>query len=195
MNELTDEQLITQSLGGEPEAFGHLVSRHQERLYRSLCHALGSRDDAFDVSQEAFLLAYKGLATYRGQSAFYSWLYRIALNVAASARRKAKLPVVSVDAQAHRDGRRVDPLDPHPDGRPDYAMEVAEHQRLVQLALSELSEEFRSALVLKEMDGLRYEEIAEVLGCPVGTVRSRIHRARQELRAKLSVLLYAEAPH
>lgn len=190
MDTALDQELIDHCLDGRPEAFGLLVSRYQPRLYRALVHVLGSADDAQDVAQDAFLLAYQKLGTFRRQSAFYSWLFRIALNAAISNRRRVKKPMSSLEAR--REDTGSEPVDAHVDNQPDHALKQADQQRLVRVALAALSEEFRAPLVLKEMDGMRYEEIAEVLNCPVGTVRSRIHRGRIELRERLRVLFKSD---
>lgn len=184
-----DNRLIEECLSGRTEAFGQLVVRHQDRLYNSLAKILGSADDARDVTQEAFVSAFQKLETFRGNSAFYSWLFRIAMNAAVTQKRKTSRMVASIEAARELAG--VEPADQHPASRPSHEMEQSEQQALVRAALSELPEEFRTVLVLKEIDSLKYEEIAEIIGCPVGTVRSRIHRARNELRAKLAVLLKA----
>lgn len=134
--------------------------------------------------------AFEKLASFKGQAAFYSWLFRIALNAAVSSRRKTRRMAVSVESRREETG--LEPVDENASAEPTYAMDVSDRQRMVRQALSELSEEFRTALVLKEMDGMSYEEIAAVVEVPLGTVRSRIHRARLELRAKLSLLLKPE---
>lgn len=182
-----DQQLISDCLAGQTESFGRLVSRYQNRLYNTLVHFLGSADDAQDVAQDAFVLAFQKLSSFQGRSAFYSWLFRIAMNAAVSLKRKTKKIKASVDAAKDRLGQ--EPTDSHPDTRPSHGIEQNERQQIVREALAELSDEFRAALVLKEMDGLKYEEIAEVLDCPIGTVRSRIHRARLELKQKLEIML------
>ncbi|MCA9114794.1 MAG: sigma-70 family RNA polymerase sigma factor [Planctomycetaceae bacterium] len=179
-----DETLIAECLDGRAEAFGQLVVRHQDRLYHSLVRMLGCPDDARDVAQDAFVLAFQKLSTFRGQSRFYSWLFRIAMNVAISERRRPRHRVRSLDAIHEQAG--VQPTDSHPSSAPSHSVELAEQQELVQKALARLSDEFRTVLVLKEMEDLKYEEIAEIMECPVGTVRSRIHRARQELREILA---------
>lgn len=184
---LCDQELIESSLSGSSEAFGALVRRYQHRLYHSLVHLLGSSEDAQDVAQDAFVQAFQKLATFRGQSGFYSWLYRIAMNTAISSRRKTRRPTASVEALREQTGE--EPADQRGSSAPAYAMEVAERQQVVRAALSALSEEFRTCVVLKEMDGLSYEEIAGILDCPIGTVRSRIHRGRLELREKLRSFL------
>lgn len=190
MNQIPDHTLIENCLAGRRESYGVLVERYQNRLFHSLIHLLGSQEDAQDAAQDAFVQAYEKLASFRGQSQFYSWLFRIAFNLAVSDRRKSKL--MSVSLEARREANGLEPSDGNPANEPSYAMDVSDRQRIVQQALSELSEEFRTALILKEMDGMSYEEIADVLEIPLGTVRSRIHRGRMELREKLSLLLRSE---
>jgi len=186
----TDADLIAQCLRGQTHAFGELVARHQDRLYGTLVGVLGSAEDARDVAQEAFVSAFQKLHTFRGRSAFYSWLFRIAMNFAVSRKRKRGRPTVSIEAV--RDAGGHEPPDAHPEVAPDYSLQAAERQTAVRAALAELPDEFRTVLVLKEMENLKYEEIAEIVGCPIGTVRSRIHRARSELREKL-LLKFPEA--
>ncbi len=182
-----DRQLIEECLNGCSEAFGCLVVRYQDRLYNTLVRALGSADEAAEAAQEAFVQAFQKLNTFRGDSSFYSWLFRIAMNSAMSAKRKNKRMTASTDAAREQAG--VEPEDIHPSAQPSSAMEIREQQQLVQNALAALSEDFRSVIVLKEIEGMRYEEIAEILECPIGTVRSRIFRARSELKEKLKLLL------
>lgn len=190
MTETPDQELIDRCLAGRSEAFGLLVERYQHRLYGTLVHVVGSAEQARDVAQDAFLHAFEKLATFRGQSAFYSWLFRIALNAAVSARRKTSRVHKSIDAT--REATGDEPIDGHAGAAPWHALHVADRQQMVRKALAELPEEYRTALILKEMDELKYGEIAEILDVPIGTVRSRIHRARQELRNRLQVALQAE---
>ena len=190
MNQIPDHTLIENCLAGRRDAFGQLVERYQSRLFHSLVHLLGSTEDAQDAAQNAFVQAFEKLSTFRGQSQFYSWLFRIAFNLAVSDKRKTKRMTVSLERRREVSG--LEPSDVNPSAEPSFAMDVADRQRVVQQALTELSTEFRTALVLKEIDGMSYEEIAEVMKIPLGTVRSRIHRARLELRDKLHVLLRSE---
>lgn len=182
-----DEELIRQCLDGRTEAFGVLVGRHQNRLYNSMLRMLGSPEDALDAVQEAFVIAFQKLESFRGDSKFYSWLFRIGYNAAISAKRKERLKTQSVDAAREKMG--LEPSDSHPSQAPSHALEAAERQKLVQQALRELPDEYRTVLILKEMENLSYEEIAELANIPIGTVRSRLHRGRSELREKLRVLL------
>lgn len=186
MNSLNDLQLIDATLSGDTEAFDELIRRYQDRLVHSLEHALGSRDDALDVAQQAFVLAWKKLSTFRRESAFYSWLYRIARNLAISSVRQPKIKSGSLDYLHEAAG--FEPTDGSSHSAPEHALLQFEEINLVQKALQEIPEEYRQPLVLKEIDGMSYEDIAAVLDIPLGTVRSRIFRARQELIAKLQRL-------
>ncbi len=183
MNSQTDLQLIDATLFGNTEAFDELIRRYQDRLVHSLEHALNSRDDALDVAQQSFVLAWKKLNTFRRESAFYSWLYRIARNVAISSIRQQKMKSASLDQL--QDAAGFEPTDGNAQSAPEHALSQLEEINLVQRALQEIPEEFRQALVLKEIDGMSYEQIANILDIPLGTVRSRIFRARHELIAKL----------
>ncbi len=184
MNSQSDLQLIDDALQGASHAFDELVRRYQDRLVHSLEHCLGSREDALDAAQQAFTLAWRKLASFRRQSSFYSWLYRIARNAAVSSLRRQQLPSGSLEQMNEAAG--FEPADRHGDSAPDHAMQQEENIRLVRQALQQIPEEFRSPLVLKEIDGFSYEQIAEVLDIPLGTVRSRIFRARQELIERLT---------
>jgi RNA polymerase sigma-70 factor (ECF subfamily) len=179
-----DQSLIHRCRAGDVDAFGGLVLRYQDRLFGTLVHVLGSFDDARDVTQDAFVLAFEKLATFRGDSAFYSWLFRIAYNAAMTRKRKERRPTVSIDEARQKRGEEL--RDERTGADPAGALDIEERQGMVRRALDDLAEDYRTAIVLKEIEGLRYEEIAEIVGCPIGTVRSRIHRARHELREKLS---------
>ena len=183
MNSSSDFQLIDATLSGDTHAFDELVRRYQDRLVHSLEHTLGSRDDALDVAQHAFVLAWKKLSSFRREAGFYSWLYRIGHNFAISRIRRAKINSRSLDHLHEVAG--FEPADTHSESAPEYTMLQAEQIQMVQQALLEIAEEFRQPLVLKEIDGFSYDEIARIIEIPLGTVRSRIFRARQELIAKL----------
>jgi len=185
-----DHELIAECLNGRTSAFGLLVGRYQNRLYNALTKILGSAEDAHDVSQEAFVHAFQKLHTFQGNSRFYSWLFRIALNSAVSFHRKRHRNPASIEAVREQTG--IEPIDSHPDAQPESAMERSERQDVVRQALADLPGDFRQVLVLKEIEGMKYEEIAEIMECPVGTVRSRIHRARAELKTRLETLLKSE---
>jgi len=182
-----DSQFIDATLAGESAAFGELVTKYQDRLYHALWHVVGSAEDARDAVQEAFVQAFVKLESFRGQSAFYTWLYRIAFNQAMSQRRRRR-PSVSIDEV--RDTCGSEPMDG--DGAPDVHLLKQERVEQVRLALAHLSEDHRVVVVLRDLDGQRYEEIAAILDLPIGTVRSRLHRARLQLRDELSRMLSKE---
>ena len=186
----SDQELIAASLARDTAAFGELVSRYQNRLYHSLVHVVGSAEDAKDVAQEAFTLAFQKLSSFRGESQFYSWLFRIALNASVNFRRKNRSLGQSNEATKERIGS--EPSDGRLDTAPEQPLEQAERQQIVREALAQMTEEFRVPLVLAEMEEMKYDEIAAMLQCPIGTVRSRIHRGRAELRDKLRRLLKNE---
>ncbi len=175
-----DAQLIESTLAGETSAFGHLVCKYQDRLYNTVLHVVGSAEDGRDVVQEAFVQAFLKLESFQRSSAFYTWLYRIAFNVATSYCRRRR-PVVSVEYTRETTGQ--EPIDCQPG--PHYSLELAERRRQVQDAIASLPEEYRAVVVLREIDGCCYETIAEILELPIGTVRSRLHRARLQLREQL----------
>lgn len=182
LERLSDDDLIQRSRAGEREAFGELVKRHQQRLFHGVVKVLGSADAARDAVQEAFILAFQKLETFQGNSAFSTWLFRIAFNAAMSEKRRTRREVASVEDGGENS---VNLADFRSGADPRTPIETRETQELVQAALRALPEDFRVVLVLKEFEGYCYEEIAAVVGIPVGTVRSRIHRARNELREKL----------
>lgn len=158
-------------------AFGELVARYQDRLYSSVYRLIGHPEDAADVVQEAFLHAYQALAAFKGDSLFFTWLYRIAFNTAVSIKRKQR-PGLRV----YPEGEGLEPADASPTSQPGHYLEMAEEEHRVQEALNRLSPEHRAVLILKDMEGQKYEEMAEILQIPVGTIRSRLHRARVELK-------------
>lgn len=178
-----DTALISDCLAGDTSAYGVLVQRYQDRLYNAVYRLLGNADDTQDVVQEAFLNAYQSLDSFKGDALFFTWLYRIAFNTAISLKRKQRV-ILSIDG-TNDEGHNVDPHDESDDIQPGWALEQAEQERKIHAALSRLSPEHRAVLVLKDMEGQKYEEMAEILGVPIGTIRSRLHRARLELRELL----------
>ncbi len=175
-----DVQLIEQTLSGDSSAFGELVTRYQDRLLNAVVHVIGSHDEALDVVQDAFVQAYTKLDSFKGESAFYTWLYRIAFNTAVTHRRKRRSEMSIERVREEAGGEPIDR-----GGAPDEPLEQQERVAQVRAALARLSEEHRTVLVLREIDGCCYETIAEILDMPVGTVRSRLHRARLQLRDEL----------
>jgi len=179
-NNLTDQQLITQTLDGQTAAFGVLVRKYQNRLFNSMVHLLRNQSDAEDVVQDAFLLALRKLDSFQGNSQFYTWLFRIARNTAISKLRRKK-PTVSLESTDSE--LRLDFPDDGP--APSTEMERRERQKGLMRAMDLLSCEHREILILREMEEQNYETISEILDLPVGTVRSRLHRARLQLKELL----------
>ena len=175
-----DRRLIAEVLAGRTQAFGELVKRYQNRLYNVAVRVVDNPDDAADVVQDVFVNAYQSLGSFKGDSEFFTWLYRIAFNTAISFKRR-KRATVSLEGRRDRDPA-LEPMDRSPDVAPEAAIERTEDERVLAEAMAKLSAEHRTVLVLKDIDGLKYEEIADVMGVPIGTVRSRLHRARLELR-------------
>lgn len=177
-----DRTLIAECLAGETASFGVLVRRYQDRLFNTVYRLMDNAEDAQDIVQEAFLNAYQSLGNFHGDSAFFTWLYRIAINSAISYKRKRR---VMVRIGLLNEEKSIDPLDPSDLSQPGFALEQAEREQQLHWALSQLSPEHRAVLVLKDLEGQKYEEIAAILEVPIGTVRSRLHRARLELRVLL----------
>lgn len=182
-----DNQLIEAALAGNSAAFGDLVRKYQDRLYTTMSHLLGSSEDAKDVVQDAFVKAFVKLESFQRASGFYTWLYRIAFNTAMSGQRRRR-PAQSVDLR-HDGGE--EPLDPS--AAPGDRLEREELANQVRGALDTLSDEHRTVLVLRDIDGCDYEAMAKILDIPVGTVRSRLHRARLQLRDQLKNVLQTDS--
>ena len=179
-----ERSLIAKILAGDRAAFGQLVERYQQRVYNTVYRVLHNAEDAADATQEVFLNVYQALRSFKGDSEFFTWLYRIAFNTAISHKRRRK-PTRSIDG----DGSQtisLEPADKSVDVAPDAAQERREDEQTLMNAVALLSVEHRIILVLKDIEGRKYEEIAEIAGIPVGTVRSRLHRARLELRMILN---------
>lgn len=187
MTRPSEHDLIDACLGGQVDAFGDLIQPYQDRLFNTLYRLLGSQEDAAEILQEALIRAFRALKTYQGGSSIYTWLYRISVNVALSSKRKQRLR--SLGGQTSLDSAPCDVPDRDEENRPGRSLELKERQELVQKALAEVGETYRVVLILKDIEGLRYEEIGDILDIPVGTVRSRLHRARAEMREKLQPML------
>ena len=176
----SDDHLIDAALAGESLAFGELVERYQDRLRNTLLRFTGSTEEAEDVAQEAFVQAYLKLSSFQRSSRFYTWLYRIAFNLAVSKGRKRR-PRVSLNAVQEAGG-------PEPTSEvatPDDPLLETERAELLHSAIGDLAEDHRQVLVLREFEGLDYQQIAEILETPIGTVRSRLFRARSQLKERL----------
>ena len=178
-----DRRLIAECLSGQTQAFGGLVSRYQTRLYNAILRVLGHAEDAADVVQDSFLNAFQSLGSFKGDAEFFTWLYRIAFNSAMSHKRR-KRATISLDV-ARAEGK-FDPEDPTDYIKPGSSLARMEEEGQLHKAMSRLSAEHKEVLVLKDIEGLRYEQIADILEVPIGTIRSRLHRARIELHSLLS---------
>lgn len=182
-----DSQLILSAREGDRRAFELLVLRYQDRLYAAMVQVTGSADEAEDVVQEAFVRAFLKLDTFQNNSQFFTWLYRIAFNSALSRLRRRK-GVSSLDQVRETVGD--EPID-EGDG-PDGRMLQEERVRMVRLALEQMTDDHRTILILREMEEQAYEDIAEILQISIGTVRSRLNRARAALRIILEEMERAE---
>jgi RNA polymerase sigma-70 factor (ECF subfamily) len=186
----TDAFLVEATLSGSSNAFGELVERYQDRLFNTLVRVLGSRDDASEVLQDAFVQAYTKLGSFRGSSQFYTWIYRVALNLACSFRRRNTRRRDEQSIEQIRELSGTEPVDKNL--QPQQTLVRSEQAEIVQAALLEISDEHRQILVLREMEDCSYETIAEILDLPVGTVRSRLFRARLQLKERLESMFMKE---
>ena len=195
MNERTrkieqlDEELVLRVQRGDKSAYDVLVLRYQHKIVQLVNRYVKDHSEAQDVAQEAFIKAYRALGSFRGDSAFYTWLYRIAINTAKNylvsrSRRNYDGQVDVQDAEAVENAPQLQGLD-----TPERQLLGEEIIKTIQSAIEHLPEEMRVAIMLREFEGMSYEEIAEAMDCPVGTVRSRIFRAREAIDSKLNPLL------
>ena len=181
-----DELLVARAQGGDGAAFGQLVERYQDAIFNGISRMVGRREDVEDLAQEVFLKAFRGIARFDGRSALYTWLYAIAINTVISHRRKVGAranvgPMPSYDGDDEGGSfEMADDADP-----PDAIAEQRELRAMVERAIDRIDPEYRVALVLRDVEGFDYETIADLLGVPQGTVKSRIHRARSALREQL----------
>lgn len=193
MNADADAPLVERVKRGDVKAFEMLVVKYQRRIERLIGRMVRDADLVPDIAQETFIRAYRAIPQFRGESAFYTWLYRIAVNTAKKALGELKRDVlVSESALASRDdGDETSMVENElSDGEtPDAVLASKEIAAAVNSAIEALSEDLRQAITLREIEGLSYEEIAEIMNCPIGTVRSRIFRAREAIALRLRPLL------
>jgi len=180
-----DALLVREAQAGNRNAFDMLVLKYQRRVERLLSRSVRDPADVADLCQETFLAAYRALPAFRGDSAFYTWIYRIAIN-AAKRHRSRKRPTESLDDDEGTFGTQMAPSD---DATPETLLASRQLAQGLNEAVKALAEDQRRALLLREVDGLSYDEIADLMDCPPGTVRSRIFRAREALAARLRPLL------
>ena len=184
------QELVERAQQGDTKAFEMLVVKYNRRLGRLLSRFIKDEHEVNDVVQESFIKAYRALPNFRGDSAFYTWLYRISINTAKNfLANNNKRPIMSSDI-TNGDGEVMDVVEQVADNlTPEAELMNKQILQTVESAVAKLPEDLRRAITLREMDGLSYEEIAEVMQCPIGTVRSRIFRAREVIAADLRPLL------
>ncbi len=189
-----DAELVARVQRGDKKAFDLLVLKYQRKILRLLARMIRDPAEIEDVAQEAFIKAYRALPQFRGDSAFYTWLYRIAINTArnwqvASGRRPNTLNVIETD-----DGETFSQIDNLTDNNTPESMATSrEIVETVNAAINALPDDLRTAIVLREIEGMSYEDIAQSMGCPIGTVRSRIFRAREAIAAQLRPVLGSDS--
>ena len=184
-----DRALVERVRQGDRNAFDVLVRRYEHRLVKLIARYLRDQADVLDVAQESFLKAYRALPNFRGESAFYTWLYRIAINTAknhlvAQSRRPPGEDIDATDAEAYDSAADLRDYD-----SPERLLLKDEIQRTVIAAIDDLPEDLRTAITLRELEGMSYEAIAHTMECPIGTVRSRIFRAREAINIRIAPLL------
>jgi len=184
-----DQELVVRVQQGDKKAFDLLVLKYQLRLSKLVSRFLRNQSDVPDVVQEAFIKAYRALPNFRGESAFYTWLYRIAINTAKNhlVAQSRKSPANSIDAQDAEDYGASEWLKEF--ATPEREALASELETTIHQAMGELPSDLREAITLREIEGLSYEDIALVMDCPIGTVRSRIFRAREAIDSKLEPIL------
>lgn len=185
----TDQQLVLRVQKGDKHAFDLLVVKYQHKILSIISRYIKDSSEMQDVAQEAFIKAYRAIGNFRGDSAFYTWIYRIAINTAKNhlVSRGRRPPATDVDAEEAEyfaGGESMRDL-----SSPENQLMKDQLEQTVNKAINDLPEDLRTAVTLREMEGLSYEEIAEVMGCPVGTVRSRIFRAREAIDKYIEPLL------
>ena len=185
-----DSQLVARAQQGDKQAFNLLVEKYQRKLTRLLSRFIRDQAEVEDVTQEAFIKAYRALPAFRGDSAFYTWLYRIGINTAKNylmamgRRAPTSTEVEAEDAEGFEEGEQLRDIN-----TPESVLLSNEIAETVNSTIEQLPEELRQAIQMREIEGLSYEEIAQAMNCPIGTVRSRIFRAREAIAEKLRPLL------
>ena len=179
--EYNEQKLIQRASGGDPAAFNRLMAQHEKKMYAIALRMFGNREDAQDCLQEAMLRVYRAIGGFKGQSSFSTWLYRITMNTCLDElRRKKNKQSTSLDNLLEQGWSPSDD-----EGTPEKHAVRSELRRELNKAIQELPEDMRSAVVLRDIQGFSYDEIAGALGVNVGTIKSRISRAREKLRGKL----------
>ncbi|HER19428.1 MAG: RNA polymerase sigma factor RpoE [Halothiobacillaceae bacterium] len=190
--EETDKALVARARDGDRRAFDLLVLKYQHRVQRLIARYIRDQEQVFDLAQETFIKAYRALGRFRGDSAFYTWIYRIAVNTAknqlASDARGGYMVSLNSGGSDESDEPMIEPEALRDGGTPDALAATEELRTAIDQAISALPEDLRTALTLREMEGLSYDEIASVMDCPIGTVRSRIFRAREAIEQSIKPL-------
>jgi len=184
-----DLELVKRVQSGDKQAFGILMERYQSRILHVLTPFLKNRTDAEDVAQDTFIRAYRALANFKGDSAFYTWLYRIAINTAKNYLAAKKVRPPASDLDMGDVGESAYDVKLRDDESPEHLLHRDEIESAVYKAMAELPDEQRTALMLREIDGMSYEDIAITTECPIGTVRSRIFRARDAIEKVIKPML------
>jgi len=184
-----DNELVSRCLQGDSTAFNHIVDKYQQRIYNIAFRMTNNHDDALDLAQESFIRIYRALASYKGESAFSTWIHRIASNVCLDElRKKKRQPLVALSTDATMSGEEGEysiEFAAGDEDTPEQHLLRNEVRREIALALSQVSPEHRIVLVLRDIQGYSYEEMAEIIGVNVGTIKSRLNRARIALREVL----------
>src|SRR5437763_6662168 len=195
VKELPDSILVRETKGGNDLAYGELIHRYQDRLYTVVHGLLQNREDALDLTQEVFIKAYAAVARFREDAVFYTWLYRIAVNACIDFKRRCQRvqdPFSLDDEFLAESG--YEPVDARPSSDPEQVLANKELRARLHRAIDALSGPLRLAVLLHDVEGLSQKEIAEIMQCPLGTVKSRIQRGRSELRSRLAYLVEGEEP-
>ena len=189
----TDEQIVERALGGDTDAFGEIVRRWERKIYALTAGFLGSPEDARDATQETFIAAYRNLQGFRGEAKVSSWLHRIAVNQCISRQRRTRVrPETGLEDELEARGERFLSTADH--ASPARAAEAAERAEAVQRAVASLPPELREVVLMKEFEGLTFQEIADALQVPLSTVKSRLYTALKQLRMRLDKFSMEVAP-
>ncbi len=182
--ETDDSEAIRRVLSGESQAYGVIIQKYQQRIFAAVLLMVGNREDAEDIAQESLVLGYRNLSSFEGRSSLYTWLHRIAMNLSISHRRKYRreksIPKTTLEIAEDQMVGREEPVEQTIDRR--------DEQQMVRTAILRLDEQQKAVLILRDVQGMDYAEIAEALEIPIGTVRSRLHRARLELKSVIELL-------
>jgi len=184
-DDVPELDLVRQAQAGDTEAFDRLVSRSRTRIFGMIYNMVHNEQDAWDLAQDSFLKAWKSIARFRGQSSFYTWMYRIVMNVTIDWLRKKQVRGAGAEFDDAIQLKEIDPASrtvPHADPLPHEGMQGREIRDRIEAAISQLSPEHRAVILMKEIEDMQYREIAESLGCSIGTVMSRLFYARKKLQ-------------